>query len=86
MKEHLENMKKYEETQRREQEKNRAQMRARLEARRKKKQEQGLAKIKNQVEEQADVDERRTQDQLNLINQQGKCMVAMDLWELLLIC
>ena len=72
MKEHLENMKKYEDAQRREQEKNRAQMRARLEARRKKKQEQGLAKIKNQVEEQADVDERRTQDQLNLINQQGK--------------
>ena len=65
-------MKRFEDNFQKDQQKNAEKTRARLAARRKKKQEQEVARIHGDIQGQADVDERRTQDHMNLIQQKGE--------------
>lgn len=64
-------MKRFEGNFQKDQQRNAERIKARLEARKQKKQEQEMARIQGDIRNQTDIDERRTQDQMNLIQQKG---------------
>ncbi|XP_030833415.1 uncharacterized protein LOC753555 [Strongylocentrotus purpuratus] len=71
LQEHNENMKRFEGNFQKDQQRNAERIKARLEARKQKKQQQEMARIQGDIRNQTDIDERRTQDQMNLIQQKG---------------
>ena len=69
-------MKRFEDAQVQEQQRNKEKTKARLDARRKKKEDLEKERIKADINTQAEVDDRRTQDHLNNVQRQGEDVIS----------